>query len=136
MVNDATSVVLFNAIQKLDLSHINSRAALVFTGNFLYLFLASTFLGVLVSSTLSCFMFYVHWQSFLRLSSRSLGHVSVPDWLIILSIYFLTDELIRHESLFGRLLLFFIRPRGTNSRFTLLLFTIHENRVYYPICMC
>uniref|UniRef100_M1BZL7 Sodium/hydrogen exchanger n=1 Tax=Solanum tuberosum TaxID=4113 RepID=M1BZL7_SOLTU len=60
VVNDATSVVLFNAIQKLDLSHINSRAALVFTGNFLYLFLASTFLGVLVSSTLSCFMFYAH----------------------------------------------------------------------------
>lgn len=48
VVNDATSVVLFNAIQKLDLSHINSRAALVFTGNFLYLFLASTFLGVLI----------------------------------------------------------------------------------------
>lgn len=48
VVNDATSVVLFNAIQKLDLSHINSRAALLFTGNFLYLFLASTFLGVLI----------------------------------------------------------------------------------------
>ncbi|WMV31843.1 hypothetical protein MTR67_025228 [Solanum verrucosum] len=48
VVNDATSVVLFNAIQKLDLSHINSRAALVFAGNFLYLFLASTFLGVLI----------------------------------------------------------------------------------------
>lgn len=48
VVNDATSVVLFNAIQKLDLSHINSRTALLFTGNFLYLFLASTFLGVLI----------------------------------------------------------------------------------------
>lgn len=48
VVNDATSVVLFNAIQKLDLSHINSRAALLFTGDFLYLFLASTFLGVLI----------------------------------------------------------------------------------------
>ncbi|MCD9645453.1 Sodium/hydrogen exchanger 3 [Datura stramonium] len=48
VVNDATSVVLFNAIQKLDLSHINSRAALLFTENFLNLFLASTFLGVLV----------------------------------------------------------------------------------------
>ncbi|XP_060174746.1 sodium/hydrogen exchanger 1-like isoform X1 [Lycium barbarum] len=48
VVNDATSVVLFNAIQKLDLSHINSRVALSFTGNLLYLFLASTFLGVLV----------------------------------------------------------------------------------------
>ncbi|XP_055830658.1 sodium/hydrogen exchanger 1-like isoform X2 [Solanum dulcamara] len=48
VVNDATSVVLFNAIQKLDLSHINPRAALLFTGSFLYLFLASTFLGVLI----------------------------------------------------------------------------------------
>ncbi|KAK4355716.1 hypothetical protein RND71_024687 [Anisodus tanguticus] len=48
VVNDATSVVLFNAIQKFDLSNINSRVALSFTGNFLYLFAASTVLGVLV----------------------------------------------------------------------------------------
>ncbi|XP_075089989.1 sodium/hydrogen exchanger 1 isoform X1 [Nicotiana tabacum] len=48
VVNDATSVVLFNAIQKLDLSNINSRVALSFTGNFFYLFLASTLLGVSV----------------------------------------------------------------------------------------
>ncbi|KAM3267374.1 hypothetical protein P3S67_032424 [Capsicum chacoense] len=48
VVNDATAVVLFNAIQKLDLSHINSRVALSFAGSFLYLFLASTFLGVSV----------------------------------------------------------------------------------------
>ncbi|XP_060180558.1 sodium/hydrogen exchanger 3-like isoform X2 [Lycium barbarum] len=48
VVNDATSVVLFNAIQKFDLSNINSRVALSFTSNFLYLFSASTVLGVLV----------------------------------------------------------------------------------------
>lgn len=52
VVNDATSVVLFNAIQSFDLSHIDSSIALQFIGNFLYLFITSTMLGVLVS--LSC----------------------------------------------------------------------------------
>lgn len=49
VVNDATSVVLFNAIQKLDLSEINSRIALKFIGDFFFLFITSTLLGVLVS---------------------------------------------------------------------------------------
>lgn len=53
MVNDATSVVLFNAIQSFDLSHINTSTALQFIGNFLYLFAASTILGVVVSPSLS-----------------------------------------------------------------------------------
>ncbi|KAB2012172.1 hypothetical protein ES319_D09G071400v1 [Gossypium barbadense] len=47
VVNDATSVVLFNAIQTFDLSHINSTMALQYIGNFLYLFILSTLLGVL-----------------------------------------------------------------------------------------
>ncbi|KAF4348779.1 hypothetical protein CsatB_028728 [Cannabis sativa] len=47
VVNDATSVVLFNAIQSFDLTHIDSKTALQFLGNFLYLFAASTLLGVL-----------------------------------------------------------------------------------------
>ncbi|XP_057423946.1 sodium/hydrogen exchanger 2-like [Lotus japonicus] len=47
VVNDATSVVLFNAIQSFDLNQINSSIALHFLGNFLYLFIASTLLGVL-----------------------------------------------------------------------------------------
>ncbi|KAF5736923.1 Sodium/hydrogen exchanger [Tripterygium wilfordii] len=46
VVNDATSVVLFNAIQNFDLSHINSRIALQFVGNFFSLFILSTLLGV------------------------------------------------------------------------------------------
>ncbi|XP_062108558.1 sodium/hydrogen exchanger 1-like [Humulus lupulus] len=45
VVNDATSVVLFNAIQSFDLTHINSAIALKFIGSFLYLFVASTLLG-------------------------------------------------------------------------------------------
>jgi sodium/hydrogen exchanger 8 len=48
VVNDATSVVLFNAIQKFDLSEINAIMALKFVGNFFYLFITSTLLGVLV----------------------------------------------------------------------------------------
>lgn len=52
VVNDATSVVLFNAIQSFDLTHINSKVAFQFIGSFLYLFLTSTLLGVFVSHSL------------------------------------------------------------------------------------
>ncbi|XP_042520791.1 sodium/hydrogen exchanger 2-like [Macadamia integrifolia] len=55
VVNDATSVVLFNAIQSFDLSHINSSIALQFVGSFLYLFLTSTILGV-IAGLLSAFI--------------------------------------------------------------------------------
>lgn len=47
VVNDATSVVLFNAIQSFDLSRLDHTIALKFFGNFLYLFFASTLLGVI-----------------------------------------------------------------------------------------
>ncbi|XP_047958974.1 sodium/hydrogen exchanger 2-like [Salvia hispanica] len=46
VVNDATSVVLFNAIQDFDLTRINSTIALQLIGNFIYLFISSTVLGV------------------------------------------------------------------------------------------
>nr|BAB56105.1 Na H-antiportor [Petunia x hybrida] len=46
VVNDATSVVLFNAIQNFDLSHIDTGKAMELVGNFLYLFASSTALGV------------------------------------------------------------------------------------------
>lgn len=48
VVNDATSVVLFNAIQRFDLSHITSTIATEFFVNFFYLFLTSTVLGIVV----------------------------------------------------------------------------------------
>lgn len=48
VVNDATSVVLFNAIQNFDLTHIRSSIALKFFRNFLYLFGLSTMLGIVV----------------------------------------------------------------------------------------
>ncbi|PIN14378.1 Sodium/hydrogen exchanger protein [Handroanthus impetiginosus] len=47
VVNDATSVVLFNAVQNFDLSHINTTVALQLIGNFIYLFISSLALGVL-----------------------------------------------------------------------------------------
>ncbi|KAF5465548.1 hypothetical protein F2P56_015542 [Juglans regia] len=55
VVNDATSVVLFNAIQSFDLSHFSSSIALQFVGNFLYLFITSTLLGVF-TGLLSAYM--------------------------------------------------------------------------------
>ncbi|KAJ8491504.1 hypothetical protein OPV22_013225 [Ensete ventricosum] len=45
VVNDATSVVLFNAIQNFDLVHIDAIIILKFVGNFGYLFISSTLLG-------------------------------------------------------------------------------------------
>ncbi|XP_042399045.1 sodium/hydrogen exchanger 2-like isoform X2 [Zingiber officinale] len=45
VVNDATSVVLFNAIQNFDLVHIDAIIILKFLANFGYLFLTSTLLG-------------------------------------------------------------------------------------------
>ncbi|KAL3508040.1 hypothetical protein ACH5RR_033422 [Cinchona calisaya] len=55
VVNDATSVVLFNAVQNFDLSHVNTSVALKLIGNFLYLFISSTVLGV-VAGLLSAFI--------------------------------------------------------------------------------
>ncbi|KAH9329324.1 hypothetical protein KI387_001432, partial [Taxus chinensis] len=46
VVNDATSVVLFNAVQSFDLTHIDGTTALQLFGNFIYLFLTSTALGI------------------------------------------------------------------------------------------
>ncbi|KAL0560713.1 hypothetical protein IC582_001126 [Cucumis melo] len=46
VVNDATSVVLFNAVQKIDISRLNSKTALHLFGDFCYLFSTSTVLGV------------------------------------------------------------------------------------------
>jgi sodium/hydrogen exchanger 3 len=55
VVNDATSIVLFNAVQSFDLSNISTTTGLQLVGNFLYLFLTSTLLGV-VAGLLSAFI--------------------------------------------------------------------------------
>ena len=49
VVNDATSIVLFNAVQSLDVSNIDLLTALKLLGTFLYLFFTSTALGIAVS---------------------------------------------------------------------------------------
>ena len=49
VVNDATSVVLFKAIQNFDLFHIDLTTALQLLANFLYLLIVSTVLGIFVS---------------------------------------------------------------------------------------
>ncbi|KAK9673818.1 hypothetical protein RND81_12G192100 [Saponaria officinalis] len=46
VVNDATSVVLFNAIQKLDVKRVGAGTISSVFGDFLYLFFASTALGI------------------------------------------------------------------------------------------
>ncbi|XVF70771.1 hypothetical protein PTKIN_Ptkin11bG0189000 [Pterospermum kingtungense] len=46
VVSDATSVVLFNAIQKIDMTRINGKTSLKLIGDFFYLFSTSTALGV------------------------------------------------------------------------------------------
>lgn len=53
VVNDATSIVLFNAVQSLDFSNFNTVMALKLFGTFVYLFCTSTALGVTVS--LKCY---------------------------------------------------------------------------------
>ncbi|KAA8536900.1 hypothetical protein F0562_029378 [Nyssa sinensis] len=46
VVNDATSIVLFNAVQSIDFSNIDTWTALKLLGTFLYLFFTSTILGI------------------------------------------------------------------------------------------
>lgn len=48
VVNDATSIVLFNSVQSLDFSNIDGLTALKLLGTFLYLFFTSTALGLAV----------------------------------------------------------------------------------------
>ncbi|GLT38329.1 hypothetical protein SLA2020_125850 [Shorea laevis] len=48
VVNDATSIVLYNSVQSLDFNHIDATIALKLLGTFLYLFFTSTILGLAV----------------------------------------------------------------------------------------
>lgn len=60
VVNDATSVVLFNAIKSFDLERFDHGLVLQFFGNFLYLFIASTMLGVLVTNYLALYLILMY----------------------------------------------------------------------------
>lgn len=60
VVNDATSIVLFNAVQSIDFSNIDATISLKLLGTFLYLFFSSTILGIVVSQqiwTFGCFSY-------------------------------------------------------------------------------
>ncbi|KAL9684274.1 hypothetical protein QQ045_021709 [Rhodiola kirilowii] len=65
VVNDATSIVLFNAVQSVDLSNVDAMTALNLLGKFLYLFFTSTILGVVVSFD-SYFSHLLHSILFLK----------------------------------------------------------------------
>ena len=71
VVNDATSIVLFNAAQSLDVSNIDLLTALKLLGTFLYLFFTGTALGIAVSCFNGCFFLLLIIVSFL--SSFLLG---------------------------------------------------------------
>ena len=73
VVNDATSIVLFYAVQSLDVSNIDLLTALKLLGTFLYLFFTSTALGIAVSSFSGFFSSYYYcFFSFLLF----IGHLS------------------------------------------------------------
>ncbi|XWS64588.1 hypothetical protein CRYUN_Cryun05aG0016300 [Craigia yunnanensis] len=55
VVNDATSIVLFNSVQSIDINNIDATMSLKLLGTFLYLFFSSTILGI-VAGLLSAFI--------------------------------------------------------------------------------
>ncbi|KAJ4719523.1 Sodium/hydrogen exchanger [Melia azedarach] len=48
VVNDATSIVIFNAVQSIDINNIDGTIVLKLLGTFLYLFFTSTVLGIVL----------------------------------------------------------------------------------------
>lgn len=65
VVNDATSIVLFNAIQSFDFNNIDGTVALNLLGTFLYLYFTSTALGIVVSHYHSVVLqlLKLHWNT-------------------------------------------------------------------------
>ena len=49
VVNDATSIVLFRAVESIDLTQINVFTILQVLGEFIYLYFSSTVMGIVVS---------------------------------------------------------------------------------------
>jgi len=71
VVNDATSVVLFNAVQKIQFESLTGWTALQVFGNFLYLFSTSTLLGIGVS----------YWVGIVFYSVWSISWVLLEMWM-------------------------------------------------------
>ncbi|XP_061360948.1 sodium/hydrogen exchanger 4 [Gastrolobium bilobum] len=97
VVNDATSVVLFNAVQKLDVSRLSGSNALRVIGDFLYLFTASTGLGV-IAGLLTAYI----------LRALSIGkHSSVREIALMILMAYLSYTLSELLELSGILTVFF-----------------------------
>ncbi|KAL3007026.1 hypothetical protein AAZX31_08G312900 [Glycine max] len=96
VVNDATSVVLFNAVQKLDVSRLSGKTFSVI-GEFLYLFITSTGLGV-ITGLLTAYI----------LKALSFGrHSSVREISLMILMAYLSYMLAELFDLSGILTVFF-----------------------------
>ncbi|PWA48453.1 na+/H+ (sodium hydrogen) exchanger 3 [Artemisia annua] len=97
VVNDATSVVLFNAVRKINVSTLGGKAALTIFSDFLYLFFTSTLLGVTAGLLTSYIL-------------RGLGfgrHSSVREISLMILIAYLSYILAELFELSGILTVFF-----------------------------
>ncbi|KAK9268573.1 hypothetical protein L1049_000327 [Liquidambar formosana] len=71
VVNDATSIVLFNAVQSLDFSNIGALTALELLWTFLYLFFTTIAFGIAVRCSLLVLSITAKWSVTLRHSSQT-----------------------------------------------------------------
>ncbi|GMY31098.1 sodium/hydrogen exchanger 4 [Fagus crenata] len=97
VVNDATSVVLFNAVQKLDVSRVDGRTALHVVGDFLYLFSTSTALGVIAGLVTAYILKTLYFGR----------HSSVREIALMILISYLSYMLAELLKLSGILTVFF-----------------------------
>ncbi|GFZ05001.1 Na+/H+ (sodium hydrogen) exchanger 3 [Actinidia rufa] len=99
VVNDATTVVLFNAVQKIDVTRLDGWVAAHIFGDFLYLFSTSTVLGVADISN------YIHTLMPIRCVSRR--HSSVREIALMMLMAYLSYMLAEVLHLSGILTVFF-----------------------------
>ncbi|OWM85841.1 hypothetical protein CDL15_Pgr012091 [Punica granatum] len=97
VVNDATSVVLFNAVQKLDVSRLDSQTALHIIGDFCYLFSTSTALGIATGLLTSYFLKTLYFGR----------HSSVREIALMVLMAYLSYMLAELLELSGILTVFF-----------------------------
>ncbi|RDX74149.1 Sodium/hydrogen exchanger 4, partial [Mucuna pruriens] len=97
VVNDATSVVLFNAVQKLDVSNFSGKSTFAVIGDFFYLFVTSTGLGI-IAGLLTAYI----------LKALSFGrHSSVREISLMILMAYLSYMLAELFNLSGILTVFF-----------------------------
>jgi hypothetical protein len=62
VVNDATSIVLFRAVQNLDLTQIDVFTVLEVLGEFIYLYFSSTVMGIVVSKIWRVMVCFINFE--------------------------------------------------------------------------